>query len=231
MAKEMIEYDYSRLPSEELSGELRRIESAVRELSTVGMVAAVKQGGLLQAARDALERENAEECFGAWVDRACDFSRRSAYRYMGLYEVFGEVDPDVIKQFSLRAMEELSRDVTPEGAIGSALRVAKKGDRVTERAAKAIVERFTLKEAKAGYAEVYEEIEEEEEYEPESETEEVFEPSSHPPMEPELYDEELYKEASKALLVFVRKLEAASPNLHDIYRNTLLNIHEALKVQ
>ena len=82
--------------------------------------------------------------FGKWIEQRCGFSKSSAYKYISAHETFGKVCPGPGQTISSEALYRLSSDSCPEAATKKAIRLAQKGEQISDSRAKEIIEEFTV---------------------------------------------------------------------------------------
>ena len=81
--------------------------------------------------------------FNKWIEQRCGFTRQSAYRYIGVHETFGNCNT-VLQTCDARALYRLSSVSCPEAATKKAIRLAQKGEQISDSRAKEIIEEFTV---------------------------------------------------------------------------------------
>ncbi|HTQ37659.1 MAG TPA: hypothetical protein VMJ32_01450 [Pirellulales bacterium] len=105
---------------------------------------------LLKKVHDLLAKRG-NGVFEKWVKEHCPFTPACARNYLRAERTFGSIDPkSLCGSFTLEAMYYLNREATPKPAFTAALRLCKKGKRVTLAEAKRIVAKYTLEEAEGG---------------------------------------------------------------------------------
>jgi len=101
-------------------------------------------GRQLKIAHDELANHG-NGTFGKWCKERLGITSRSAERYLGAIEAFGQKDCDSLSQsFTCESLYLLSRDSTPDDAIDAALKAAESGERINLQKAKAIIAPFTV---------------------------------------------------------------------------------------
>ncbi len=92
--------------------------------------------------------------FGKWCVERCQITRATALNYMRVTEVFGSQKQlnckSLLQSFTAEALYYLSRDTTPEEATRDALKLAKKGERITLAVAKELAAKYTVGESDGG---------------------------------------------------------------------------------
>lgn len=108
---------------------------------------AVEMGQLIYEAHELLAGVGRDGHFKPWVEKECGFSRRTAYRYMAAWSRFGKCDS--LSRFSAEAVYELSPNTVPTEASDEAMKLAKKGRRISIEVAKEILNRHREVRAQA----------------------------------------------------------------------------------
>lgn len=131
------------------SRKLERCAVAIDKANAKGIELIFEIGKQLQIAHDELANHG-DGTFGKWCVERCGMSKRQAYRFLNINEVFGThkqlVCAGPAQTFDVQALEYLSREVTPEDAIADAIKAAKKGERITLARAKEFVAEYTVDE-------------------------------------------------------------------------------------
>ncbi len=107
-------------------------------------------GKALAEAHDLLAGKGREGMFGPWIDRCCNISRSSAYKAKDVYMAFNKCPH--VDTFEMQALYLLSAPSCPEAATKDALKLAKKGEKLTAKMARQIIAEHTPEEPKAPVA-------------------------------------------------------------------------------
>jgi hypothetical protein len=136
-------FDYGDLPQssvsilEQIAEEVQITQLAVRKTTSE---AVLKIGEALFRVHDTLAGSGRDGMWKPWVSKRCGFSLSTAENAIRVYKAFGEKKVVTVTHFfEPSAMYLLSRDSCPEEATKEALKLAKKGEVITAKTAKAIV--------------------------------------------------------------------------------------------
>jgi N6-adenosine-specific RNA methylase IME4 len=135
-------FDYGNLPAADAKA-LEEHAAMVRS----------RQGGIVEnmliigeelKAAQRLLANNKTGVFNKWIAERCGFTRQSAYKAIAAYNAFGYCKPELQYQFDVSSLYLLSADCCPEPATKKALRLAEKGERITKKRAKELIEAHTI---------------------------------------------------------------------------------------
>jgi len=124
-------------------GKLNYFAKAIGKALATGCASFIEVGEQLYEARELLVEQGRESSFEAYVESYTALSRATAYRYIGIYEAFGDT-PDCLQYIDQPALTLLSKASTPEAALREAIRVATKKTYVRADDAKTIIAKHTL---------------------------------------------------------------------------------------
>ena len=124
--------------SDNYQASLDECAKSIWGLHTCGTFAVLKTAKYLKEAQHVLAKAGCEGRFKEWVEESCPFSRRTAYNYLQVEDVFGNCA--TVAQFELSALIALSKKSTPKEAIEEAIKETKEGYFVTGKRAKEIIE-------------------------------------------------------------------------------------------
>ena len=120
---------------------LVRLEERICDHRTNAINEILETGKLLALAHEVLAEKGKHSKFGKWVSERCDFSKKTALRYIKAYSLFGD-HTSISGHISISAVEYLAGDV-PEEAPLKAIEEAKKGGLIYLPRAKDIVKEVT----------------------------------------------------------------------------------------
>lgn len=151
MADELVtvatEFDYGDLDKKSVASLERHAAAIAEEQAGVRKRAAegvIRVGRELAEAHDLLHGRGREGLFRPWVQQECDFTYQTAYRAIQAAETFGtEKCNTVLHLFDTTALYLLSSDSCPELATKEALRLARKGRRITKKLAEELRGKYT----------------------------------------------------------------------------------------
>lgn len=127
---------------------IAKVQDTVRRVGAEGVITLGKE---LKAAQSLLASpDKTEGTFNKWIVERCGFSKSSAYNALAAFKAFGSC-PTVGQHFDCRALYLLSADSCPEEATKEAVRLAKKGEQITHKRAKAIKGKHTGASEPAGF--------------------------------------------------------------------------------
>jgi len=127
-------FDYSWVPAEhrkKIAAEVLAIRAIVKRNAE----GSIEIGRRLTVVRSLLTKLT----FGAWLEAEFPWRRRTAYYYIKLAELFGELS--CVSMFHQRALEILSQSTSPPEALAQAIKEAETGTFVSFKRAREILER------------------------------------------------------------------------------------------
>lgn len=128
---------------------LERCAKSIEKIRSKGVELIFQIGEQLKIAHDELANHG-DGTFGKWCKERLGISTSSAHNYLSVVDTFGSQKlldlPSLGRTFTAESLYYLSRDTTPEEATRDALKVAKKGERVTLQVAKGLAEKYTCDE-------------------------------------------------------------------------------------
>lgn len=142
-----LSFDYGDMPKSDATA-LEKHADAVLEIQERQRKSSVENalalGAELAAAQKRLSNHG-NGTFGKWVSERCGLSKRTAYYLVTLNEQVGAKDRAIVAQsFDLTALYRLLSDSCPEEAYRDALKLAKKGEKITAKRAKEIAEEYIV---------------------------------------------------------------------------------------
>ena len=129
----------------ELAAVDKRIESYAVEIDDwkiTSTEAILGIGQCLKEAHNLLSGSGRDGRFAPWVESRCGFSRRTAYRYLDVYRVFGTKCAS-LSHFTHEALYLLSAESTPAEVTEEAILLAGQGERITSQRAKQLRAKFS----------------------------------------------------------------------------------------
>lgn len=137
-------FDYSQIEDKEIRGKLVHYEGQISRLKANVAKSVLELGKALCEARDLLADYHGG-VFTGWLEVSNGFSQRSAYNYMGAWQVFGSFA--TVAKLEDTAMYRLAEPSTPKKAVTEAKKLADKGVNVTAKLAKELIEKYKDKTA------------------------------------------------------------------------------------
>ncbi len=110
-----------------------QVSEQVRRVGAEGVIAIGKE---LAAAQKRLAGKGRDGVFRRWVEMRCGFTSRTAYNAIAACNTFGGKKCENVSHFDTSALYLLSADSCPESATKEAIRLAKKGEKITHKRAK-----------------------------------------------------------------------------------------------
>lgn len=135
----------------DLRGKLNYRETQIKKIMAEGKRVLFDLGKELSDARDDCQEAGSETTFTAWLSEKFDLSKATAYRAIAIWERFGASQRETPQRlnfvgFDDTALYELAKTETPEGAVKDALKIAKKGGRLTIKACKELIAEWTVEQ-------------------------------------------------------------------------------------
>lgn len=131
------QFDYSGIEEKDIKGKLINLEGRIKK-KHAGMADSIIEIGQELATAQAILADHHNGTFQKWVEQACGFSIRTAYRYINVFTRFGDSRASVA-QLEDTALYALAESETPKKAVDEALRLAAKGNRITHSLAKELI--------------------------------------------------------------------------------------------
>lgn len=141
--------------------------------------------------------------FLKWLEFEGGFSKSSAYNYMAAFKVFGNIP--TVGKIEDSAMYALAQNDTPEKALKEVLRLTEKGEKITQKQAKAIIKKYKPAPGDGGTK-----------TKPKP-------PKPEPPEAPELSKEEQLKLELKKTRSYIGVLVRAIDDINRVKRNTVIH--------
>lgn len=138
MAELQASFDYSQLETDP-RGKLIQLAAYVLQEHNKQAVSMIEAGRWLKDAHEILAGVGCEGKFKPWVEAECNFSLRTAYNYMSVFDLFGKC-ATLHAFFDESAMIVISAPSTPAEARTKAMKLAKNGHRVSHAKAKELIE-------------------------------------------------------------------------------------------
>lgn len=140
-------FDYGEIPAADAKALERHAESVLKiqeRQRRMSVENALKLGEELAAAQSKLSNHG-NGTFGKWCKERLGMSRMTAYNIIQLFNRVPEKDcQTVLQSFDLTALYRLLADTSPEEAYKDALKIAKKGEPVTAKLAREIINSHTV---------------------------------------------------------------------------------------
>jgi hypothetical protein len=139
-----VRFDYTTVGKEE-KGKLIYLAGEIKKANSSHLRFGIAVGEAVAKAHALLACDGKDGQFSAWVEAECGFGRTTAYKYMQVWDAFN--DCEVIDQFDLSALQTLSAPKAPEKARIEAVKLAKKGEHITNDRSKELCDQFREKPA------------------------------------------------------------------------------------
>ena len=139
-----VRFDYTTVGKEE-KGKLIYLAGEIKKANSSHLKFGIAVGEAVAKAHALLACDGKDGQFSAWVEAECGFGRTTAYKYMQVWDAFN--DCEVIDQFDLSALQTLSAPKAPEKARIEAVKLAKKGEHITNDRSKELCDQFREKPA------------------------------------------------------------------------------------
>jgi len=119
----------------------QRLAALARRITTAKkrMVDSVLTIGEALTEAQALLADHNGGSFNKWIRQRCNFTARTAYRYIKAFQTFGSCDSQSQRKFDVQAMHLLSDDNAPEKAVAEAIDLAGGGEKITTKVAKSLI--------------------------------------------------------------------------------------------
>ena len=117
--------------------EMNQLSAQINQQRLSVIDALVRTGGLLKQAKAIVQGRKLDRFFRSWVESNFDFTVMTAYRYISIYEAFG--DKTLTANFSQRALIELSKPDVTESVRNKAIKMAQGNTFVNETVARNVI--------------------------------------------------------------------------------------------
>lgn len=135
-------------------GEIERIAQEIELLQGTAAITIIRIGERLKQAQEKFRYVRASNGFAGWVESRLNFSRRTAYRFIGVYERFGTESVQKLHTFSSETLCLLAEPSTPEDVRAEVIEKADAGERLTLADVRRAVDEARLQQVGQHQAEV-----------------------------------------------------------------------------
>lgn len=134
-------FDYNQIEDKDVRGKLVYFSGQLRKEREAASANVIAQGKLLHEANELLA-DHRDGLFQRWLDDEFDMSKSTAYRMMSAYRIFDGCP--TVGQLEVSAMYALASDQCPENATKEALKLANRGERISQKRAKQLIAKYTV---------------------------------------------------------------------------------------
>ena len=135
----LVAFSHKVLEDYELSQKLQWAAGEAKRIHRDGVQSLLELGEHLRQTQMEMASAGKGSWFGRWIEAELPFSVPNAQRAMAVAERFSGADVQLLQNFSQHALQSLGSQ-SEDGPRKEALKLAKKGERITDKIAKGLIE-------------------------------------------------------------------------------------------